>query len=980
MHKESNWKFEETYLEVDDMFSILSIGDPEFLEQILTAVAMITGSGDFTKCVAIGLLIGVFIIIMGAIMKPDQGIQFQIPFVAWILYMIAFYPKVDVTIEDGYTGELRVVSNVPAGIAVAGSSLSQVGYGLTELFETGYSIIVPTVAGQRPPMDTLRLTTNLLSNIDNPSNFAILDESLGGSAQLRNSIKNYIKECTMTKIQQKVTTADQIASSPFNSANGIPYRSYNYFVEINENSGPATYTCSDGWDQLSTMLQTSINSPLFRDALARTLKEGQEIQPGYDALSDTANTIEVLTGVAHSGTELVETVLFNRLWGPAASEHLRDYKDTSAALALNEALLQRDLQWSAEGSMFKTIAQPLITFLEGFFYALSPFMMFIIAVAGAKGIMIAVKFLSIAIWIQLWAPITAVVNLYTFMAANGEMLSLTQSVQPISLYAIDHIHDRTMHWMGVAGMLTSSVPVLALAVIHGGAVSMSSLAGRFQGSDNFKEDSMVRDTMKNNSYMTSGAVLDNNAFQGQTSGSGMAAISSIGLSSGFQTATSSAKELAATERQAYSQSLSDAFGQTKSAEEFNALGNSVANSIQKSDAQGFAKAEELAAKRIESAGASDVSQRAYAASLYSQAQAGVKATAGLEVPFVGGVKAEATAGAGGKLEAKDTNTASFSNELKSEYGELQKLTQSNNTSLTSGVSQVSQSQTGSKETDSHVASKIEQINEVAERANSASERYSELSSFSETGGVTTSYTDLQAADAVKDNMPALNALAMENVSRDAIQDQAQIFSGRGFDDSTADRAAKVFAIADRTNYSSNEDYADAMLQLSSILGSSNSSFSAPQESIPQYESYDNNLGSVGHTLTKPEAVNLQEQYDTSRAGLNEALEVDHVNTPGYTNTAETVLGGMQTGVANFVDGAGDALKGDFSSESAESANSKNTQAYMGDATSAGGRSPKQSFGEDATPPLEGADSDTTARNEQADTTTSVSRLPKQSFD
>ncbi len=43
-------------------FSIYSVGDAAFLEQIMIAVAMATGTGDFERMVSIGLLIGALII------------------------------------------------------------------------------------------------------------------------------------------------------------------------------------------------------------------------------------------------------------------------------------------------------------------------------------------------------------------------------------------------------------------------------------------------------------------------------------------------------------------------------------------------------------------------------------------------------------------------------------------------------------------------------------------------------------------------------------------------------------------------------------------------------------------------------------------------------------------------------------------------------------------------------------------------------
>jgi len=59
------------------MWEIYSIGDSAFLEQVLNAVAMITGTGDFTSMVRIGLLIGVLMVSVQALMQGGRGINFQ---------------------------------------------------------------------------------------------------------------------------------------------------------------------------------------------------------------------------------------------------------------------------------------------------------------------------------------------------------------------------------------------------------------------------------------------------------------------------------------------------------------------------------------------------------------------------------------------------------------------------------------------------------------------------------------------------------------------------------------------------------------------------------------------------------------------------------------------------------------------------------------------------------------------------------------
>jgi conjugal transfer mating pair stabilization protein TraG len=127
------------------MFTVYSIGDSAFLEQILIAVSMITGAGDFDKMVAIGLLIGFLIVAFQSLFQGAQKVDFQQILLCWIIYGCMFGSTTTVLIEDAYDATVRPVSNVPVGVGAAAGIISSIGYRLTNMFETGYGIIAPGV-------------------------------------------------------------------------------------------------------------------------------------------------------------------------------------------------------------------------------------------------------------------------------------------------------------------------------------------------------------------------------------------------------------------------------------------------------------------------------------------------------------------------------------------------------------------------------------------------------------------------------------------------------------------------------------------------------------------------------------------------------------------------------------------------------------------------------------------------------------------
>ena len=176
-----------------DTFVINSIGDSSFLEQILIAVAMITGTGDMTKMVSIGLLMGVIFVCVQSVATGAKQIDFQKVLIGWIIYAVLFGPTCKVLIEDSYSGAVRPVDNVPIGVGMAGGIISSVGYNITNLFEAGYGIIGSSIT-QHSFAEPLKLLNDVRRRIgtDNRVFSAWNATRGGGGVDVAKSWHNYI--------------------------------------------------------------------------------------------------------------------------------------------------------------------------------------------------------------------------------------------------------------------------------------------------------------------------------------------------------------------------------------------------------------------------------------------------------------------------------------------------------------------------------------------------------------------------------------------------------------------------------------------------------------------------------------------------------------------------------------------------------------------------------------------------------------------
>lgn len=474
------------------MWTIHSVGDSAFLEQVLIAVSMISGTGDFTQMAQIGLLIGVLIIFFQSVMNGAKEIQIGSVLVAWLFYAMAFGASTTVLIEDAYSGEVRVVDNVPIGPAAVGGVVSNVGYSVTSLFEQGYSFISPG-ATQNRFADSLYLINQLQQAAVNPSVFKSMDNAIGGEGvNVELSIHNYIRECTLTKIDLGQATVQDLFTTP--ALQAIRFDSQLYGTQLHLGGAPQDYNCSDAFSALNTALNEIKGSYLVHEAIERGISTPSGSMPGIGVSNRLYDAMASLGMSGSNAQDYILTTVLQPVYESAAQGKYQDMRDFSSAIMLNQAIQQRNTQWAAEQSMFMTIVRPMMTFFEGFVYAITPLAAFFMLM-GRFGIGLVGKYLVTLAWIQLWMPVLSIINLYIHMSTAGE-LGVLENDPFSTFYGISQAYQITSNWLATGGMLAASTPVITLFVITGSTYAFTTLAGRIGGKDHIDEKIPSPDAMK----------------------------------------------------------------------------------------------------------------------------------------------------------------------------------------------------------------------------------------------------------------------------------------------------------------------------------------------------------------------------------------------------------------------------------------------------------------------------------------------------
>ncbi len=525
-------------------FTIHSIGDAGFLATILRSVSMITRDGGFEQIIAIGLLFSVLFVCIQSLMQGATKIEFQQILVGWILYSCLFGPSATVLIEDSYSIKVEVVENVPLGPAVAGGFISKIGYGITQLFEQGYAHIAPTMTTSRFA-DSLEILNRVRRDTYYSPIFSAMNASAGGGfVDVKQSLENYIRECSLYKIDLGLTSLDTMMNANINEA--IPFQSNTLVTLLHLSPGNQDgeiLSCSEGWKRLSTILDSSLKSTQVMGVM-RGLTSLDPLA-GNTGLEDPMVSIgDALNSMGKSNTnalDYLKVAILEPVYFAAAEGHYKDFQDFNSSLMINQAIQQRNTQWAAEQTLFMTTVRPFLTFFEGFVYAITPILAFIL-VLGKPGISLAGKYCQVIIWIQLWLPVLSIVNLYIHSAASGQLQAMTGNDPLTSMYIVNKSSNIIQTWIATGGMLAAATPIISLFILTGSTYAFTSLAGRMSGGDSINEKAVVPDAVNQGPLLNAGAAYNYNAASGVTQAGIESLLGNYSVNSNISSAMSSASQ------------------------------------------------------------------------------------------------------------------------------------------------------------------------------------------------------------------------------------------------------------------------------------------------------------------------------------------------------------------------------------------------------------------------------------------------------
>ena len=266
-------------------------------------------------------------------------------------------------------------------------------------------------------------------------------------------------------------------------------------------------TCKEAYTELNTDVFSKITNDNVSSILNNSLQSmNSGSTPNYQlTINDAFTYLDVSTQEQQNfALASIITPIFQY-----AYQHFYTRSEALADTMVAQALQQRNYQWVSEQSLWATVVMPLMTFFEGFVYAITPFcaMLFFY---GMFGLGLIGKYLQTLFWINLWMPIMAICNLYISLSVSGQL----QGINLGSMDGVSTAISTLQNQIATGGMLMTATPLLALMVVTGSTYAFTTLASRLNGGDHVDEKVMAPSSVK------VGDVFDQQAFQQANRGAG----------------------------------------------------------------------------------------------------------------------------------------------------------------------------------------------------------------------------------------------------------------------------------------------------------------------------------------------------------------------------------------------------------------------------------------------------------------------------
>ncbi|KIF81613.1 conjugal transfer protein TraG N-terminal domain-containing protein [Noviherbaspirillum autotrophicum] len=450
------------------MWEIFAYQNSDGLFGIFNAIAAIRGSDTYLSAMAGVAFCGFIAALLAYAFAPQklQGWQWLATVV--LVYSVLFVPRVTVGIVDKTGGApVKIIDNVPFGLAMFGGITSTVGTTITELFETAFQVIPGNA--NLPSELTYQKNGLLFGNrlIRETGSVVFQDPNF------RTDLINFIHNCTMFDlIDGTIDPTTFSRSDDVWSLMGNPNPAR--FTTLTSVGGSvSTDTCPNAYNALSARIPAQVS--LIQGKLAFQLNP---TLPAAAASSVIANQIQqayIRNHIANAAASAADIIRQNAMLnaindtGKIIGQKINDPASIILAVGQAQAVAQTNAAWINNGKIAEQALPVVRNVVEALAYALFPLVVLLLFLTSGRETMMALKnYLGVLIWIQLWPPLYAILNYMASIYAASELSAaadIGSGAKALSLLTASPIFANAISSQAVVGYLTISIPVIAWAAI-----------------------------------------------------------------------------------------------------------------------------------------------------------------------------------------------------------------------------------------------------------------------------------------------------------------------------------------------------------------------------------------------------------------------------------------------------------------------------------------------------------------------------------
>lgn len=481
-------------------FDIYVLGDVSSFVAALNSVVMVFGKTSFFSGAALlGAMLGLFGFLVYLFNKEAgagvlMGAQPIVGLIAFFVFFSSLGIKTTVRINDTFTGNTNIVSNVPAIISMPASVITTAAYRVFDYTNTAFqssngSYMSTGQFGFVMPLQILQTMRNGVERT-NPSITA--------------SLRQFIIDCApggainVNSLGQASDTLENLLT--YARDNGLTT-----FYDATPGSSPdgQAMSCFEAKQKIRTQVDGYLSGTFLNASLVDTVNTSirqknptQKVTLG--TIQDTVDNV-VIKGLGTT-TQTSQAFMKNVLLHNTIANTFSCLQKASDAAQLSECdimMTQANEQWktdaAAAGSLFAKTMIPAMVFLQLLFFTLAPIVIIYGLIRGPAGIGMYVKYLGFGVWTASWLPVSSAIQMYI---QNNVMDRLAQMpANMVTLRAVQPYYDVISTNLGLASDMLAATPLVTATILGVSSMAMTQLATKMGGTDRVNERVAAPDLM-----------------------------------------------------------------------------------------------------------------------------------------------------------------------------------------------------------------------------------------------------------------------------------------------------------------------------------------------------------------------------------------------------------------------------------------------------------------------------------------------------